>query len=128
MNLSSLTPKLLESSILKMTEEKFFILNLDFSIFIHPKNGVIPPLNGKGSQPIFNPNILISSITKWYGLELFITGALIISGSSPLAKESQINIFKTSSSIGGHILGLNQIPYLISSSRFSGSYEPAKIF
>ena len=40
--LSSLTPNLLELSILKMTKKKFLILNLEFLRFVHSKNGSYP--------------------------------------------------------------------------------------
>ena len=81
MNLSSMTPNLLESSILKMTNEKFFIPNLEFSRFIPQKNRENVPLNTKHSQSLSNPNA-----SSYCGLEFSIMGALTILGSSPLRK------------------------------------------
>ena len=112
MNLSSLTPNQLRSSILTMTREKFFIPNLGFSIFYHPKNGICSLLNIKTSQSISNLNISISQTTKRHGVEHSTIGASTIPSSSPPTKESPINIFKVRSSNGGHISGSTQIPYL----------------
>ncbi|KAJ8422238.1 hypothetical protein Cgig2_014959 [Carnegiea gigantea] len=87
MCLSSFTSNWLEWSILKMTKEKCFLLNFEFSRFYHSKNGIRPLLNTENSHSTSNLNISISETTKWHGLGNSTKRAFTIPSSSPSIKD-----------------------------------------